>query len=217
MDIIVLLQFHWLHRCFRQLSSSLQSTKTMNRRNALQSVALLLGGSIVGGSLFLQSGCQSAPKKVNALFDENQVKLMDEIAETILPKTDTPGAKDAAVGAFMALMVLDCYTPEHQQVFLQGLKDIEERSKKSFSNNFLSITPEQRTTLLTTLDKEQKAFLQNKEKEAPPHYFRMLKELTLLGFFTSKVGATQALRYKAIPGKYEGCIDYKKGDKAWAT
>lgn len=100
---------------------------------------------------------------------------------------------------------------------------------------FIKATPEQRKTLLTALDKEAKAFQKEKgEKEkdlrakankehdktftfAPNHYFTMMKQLTLLGFFTSKTGATQTLRYTAVPGKWEACIPYKKGDKVWAT
>lgn len=183
----------------------------------MQSVAVLLGGSVVGGSLFLQTGCKPSAKQVNDLFDENQVKYLDEVAETILPKTDTPGAKEAAVGAFMALMVKDCYTPEDQQVFLKGMEELEKRCKEKFKTGFMKATAEQRTELLTMLDKEQKAHQEKKKPEEPAHYFRMMKELTLLGFFTSEVGATKALRYVAVPGKYEGCIDYKKGDRAWAT
>ena len=71
--------------------------------------------------------------------------------------------------------------------------------------------------LLVDLDKEAKEYQKTKKPEDPNHYFRMIKELTLMGFFTSEVGATKALRYVAVPGKYEGCIPYNKGDKAWAT
>ena len=78
-------------------------------------------------------------------------------------------------------------------------------------------TPEQRHDLLVDLDKEMKDYQKSKKETDPTHYFKMVKELTLLGFFTSEVGATKALRYVAVPGKYEGCIPYKKGDKAWAT
>jgi hypothetical protein len=169
----------------------------MDRRKALQNVALLLGGTIVGGSMFLQTGCKPSAKQINDLFDEDQVKFLDEVAETILPKTNTPGAKEAAVGAFMALMVKDCYTPENQQVFLKGLEDIDKRSKEKFSSDFMDLTAAQRTELLTALDKEQKEYQKNKKKEEPSHYFRMMKELSLLGFFTSEVGATKALRYVA--------------------
>jgi hypothetical protein len=189
----------------------------MDRRKALQNVALLLGGSIVGGTVFLQSGCKPSAKKVNALFDEDQVKYLDEVAETIIPKTDTPGAKEAGVGAFMALMVMDCYTPENQKVFTAGLLDLEKQSKEKFSNGFMKLSPTQKKELLTALDKTQKEYQEKKEKDAPAHYFRMMKELTLLGYFTSEPGATKALRYVQVPGRYDGNMDYKKGDKAFAT
>jgi hypothetical protein len=188
----------------------------MNRREALQNVGLLLGGTIVGGTVFLESGCKS-DKKVNALFTESDVALLDEIAETILPKTATPGAKDAKVGAFMAMMVVDCYSPKDQQVFTAGLKKLDEVSKEKNSAAFMKASPEQRTSLLVALDKEQQDYMSKKQKDEPYHYFRMMKELSLLGFFTSEVGATKALRYIAVPGRYEGSVPYKKGDRAWAT
>ena len=75
----------------------------------------------------------------------------------------------------------------------------------------------QKNELLVTLDKDQKDLMKTKKENDPKPYFRMMKELTLLGYFTSKEGATQALRYVAVPGHYEGCVPYKKGDKAWAT
>jgi hypothetical protein len=189
----------------------------MDRRQALQNVAILLGGTIVGSSVFLQTGCKPSAKQVNSLFNEDQVALMDEIAETILPKTNTPGAKDAGVGAFLALMVKDCYTTQDQKVFIEGLSNIEKLSKEKYGESYMKMAAAQRTELLTALDKEQKTYQEKKKPEEPSHYFRMMKELTLLGFFTSEVGATKALRYVAVPGRFEGCVDYKKGDRAWAT
>lgn len=210
----------------------------MDRRSALKSVALLVGGSVVGGELFL-AGCKqkgSSSVSVEGLFAADQTAYMDEIAETILPKTDTPGAKDAKVGAFMAVMVRDCYTPENQQIFIDGLKKINDLSEVQFKKSFMDATPEQRTQLLTQLDKEQKEY-GNKKKELqtknavndttanhiaeqqppmPDHYFALMKQLTLLGYFTSEPGATKALRYVPVPGKYIGDYPYKKGDKAWA-
>ncbi|MFD2244635.1 gluconate 2-dehydrogenase subunit 3 family protein [Pontibacter ruber] len=187
----------------------------MNRREAMSAVGWLLGGTLVGADLLV--ACTSKPAKVNELFDQDQVTMLDEVGETILPATSTPGAKAAQVGAFMAVMVQDCYKPEDQKVFLEGLKKLDEASDKKFGKQFMKLDAGQRTTLLTALDNEQKEYMQTKEPEQPSHYFRMMKELTLLGFFTSEVGATKALRYLPVPGKYEGCIDYKKGDRAWAT
>jgi Gluconate 2-dehydrogenase subunit 3 len=91
----------------------------------------------------------------------------------------------------------------------------------------------QRHDLLVSLEKEAKPYNQqidDKEKEqkdaakkaakefdgTPKHYYTMMKQLTLIGFFTSKTGATETLRHVQVPGKYDGALPYKKGDKAWA-
>jgi hypothetical protein len=188
----------------------------MNRRDAITRVGLILGGTVIGAEFFI-SGCKSTSKKVNELFDEDNVAFLNEVGETILPATSSPGAKAADVGNFMAVMVQDCYKPADQKIFIKGISDLDEASKKKFGKKFMEADANQRTELLTALDIEQKAYTKTKKPEDPNHYFRMMKELTLLGFFTSKPGATQALRYIAVPGKYDGNFPYKKGDKAWAT
>lgn len=190
----------------------------MNRRDALSRVALLLGGTVIGGELFL-SGCTSSDKKLgqSVNFTADDIAYLDEIADTIIPATDTPGAKEAKVGQFMTVMVKDCYKESDQKVFLDGMNKLNEASKKKFNGNgFMKITPEQRKELLNELDKEQKDYAKNKKKDDPSHYFTMMKQLTLLGYFTSEPGATKALRYVAVPGRFDACIPYKKGDRAWA-
>lgn len=192
----------------------------MNRRDALARVGLLLGGTIIGAEAFL-SGCTNPPAKniggAGTNFSNDDIAFLDEIAETILPKTDTPGAKEAKVGEFMGRIVKDCYTEADQKVFLDGMQKLDAACKTKNGKSFMDCTPEQRHDLLVDLDKEQKDYMAKKKKEDPAHYFRMMKELTLWGYFTSEPGATKALRYVAVPGRYEGCVDYKKGEKAWAT
>jgi hypothetical protein len=190
----------------------------MNRRDALSRVALLLGGTVIGAEFFL-SGCNTGDKKIGQSVDftADDIAYLDEIAETIIPVTDTPGAKAAKVGTFMTVMVKDCYDEKNQKIFLDGMNALNEASKKKYSGNgFMKITPEQRKELLTELDKEQKEYAKNKKKDDGAHYFTQMKQLTLLGYFTSEPGATQALRYVAVPGRFDACIPYKKGDKAWA-
>lgn len=187
----------------------------MNRREAISSVALLLGGTILGAEAFL-SGCKTK-SELGISFSPGDVSFLDEVAETILPATSTPGAKAAKVGEFMTVMVRDCYEEKDQKVFMDGMKKLDEASKTKNGKSFIDSTPQQRHDLLVALDAEQKEYQKNRKEGDPTHYFRMMKELTLSGYFTSEVGATKALRYVAVPGKYEGCIDYKKGDKAWAT
>lgn len=187
----------------------------MNRREALSSVALLLGGTVIGGQLFSLAGCKSTPEMVNDLFNSDDVSLMDEIAETIIPETKTPGAKAAKTGAFMALMVKDCYTPEHQQIFTAGLKSINESAQTQYKSSFMDLNAEQRKTMLTALDAEQKKYSEDEANKEKPHYFKMMKQLTLLGFFTSEIGGTEVLKYVEVPGRYDACIPYKKGDVAY--
>jgi len=190
----------------------------MNRRDALSRVALLLGGTVIGGEFFL-SGCTSSDKKIGQSVDftADDIAYLDEVAETIIPATDTPGAKEAKVGTFMTVMVKDCYDEKQQKIFLEGMNKLNEASKQKFGGNgFMKITPEQRKELLNALDKEQKEYGKNKKKDDEPHYFSLMKQLTLLGYFTSEPGATKALRYVPVPGRFEACMPYKKGDKAWA-
>ena len=207
----------------------------MNRRDAIGRVALIMGGSIIGAEFFL-SGCKpKGASNVADLFKPENVNYLNEVSETILPATSSPGAKAANVGGFMAVMVRDCYTPADQKTFIEGMAKLDDAANKKFGSKFLDLSPQQRTDLLVALDKEQKDFTSQQNKlmaadmekhkgdltykspELAKHYFRMIKELTLLGFFTSEPGATKALRYIAVPGRYDGCVPYKKGDKAWAT
>lgn len=197
----------------------------MNRRDALARVALLMGGAVIGGDYFL-TGCSPASSdkgqtqagaKTGPALDAKQIAYLDEVSDTIIPVTHTPGAKAAKVGSFMAVMVRDCYKPEDQEIFTKGLSQLEDASQKMNNKGFLACDAAQRKALLTALDTEQKNYGKTKTPEQPNHYFRMIKELTLLGYFTSEIGATQALRYLPVPGKYEGSVPYKKGDRAWAT
>jgi len=192
----------------------------MNRREALSTVALILGGTIVGAEVFLE-GCSPGEKKVATggplSFSNDDIAYLDEIAETIIPTTSTPGAKAAKVGEFMTVMVKDCYDDNDQKTFVDGMQKLNDECKKKYSKSFMDADPKQRTELLTEIDKQTKDAMSKAKPGDPKPYFRLMKELTLLGYFTSEIGATQALRYVAIPGRYEGCIPYKKGDKAWAT
>lgn len=188
----------------------------MNRREALSKVALLVGGTVVGAEFFL-SGCKSGAKAPGLPLSKEDIAYLDEIAETILPTTSTPGAKAAKVGEFMNVMVTDCYEEKDQKIFLEGMTKLNEACNKAHGHDFMEASSEQRTALLTAIDKEAKEYQKSKKPEDPNHYFSLMKQLTLTGYFTSEVGATKALRYEAVPGRYEGCIPYKKGDKAWAT
>lgn len=219
----------------------------ITRREAILRVTAILGGTaLVGGSALL-TACrdESVKYEPNALFTADEVAFLDEVAETILPETKTPGAKAAKTGPFMALMVLDTYSPRDQQIFKAGIPAIDAATQAAYKTTFMKAKPEQRLAILDKLDKDQKSFMEaraeqmkkaaeaqlsDQRKEASPgsgaataitenppsHYFRMMKELALLGYFTSEIGYTKALRYVEAPGRYDPCVDYHPGDKAWA-
>jgi len=186
----------------------------MSRREALTRIALLMGGTLIATDAFLY-GVPLGGKSTAPALTSDDLALMDEIGETIIPTTTTPGAKAAGIAAFMAMMIADCYDAVHQRLFQEGLKKIEELSQQRFQKTFRGATSAQRTELLTALDAEQKAVQRVKTKEEPPHPFRLIKELVLVGYFTSEIGANQALRYVEVPGRYDGNVPYKKGDPAW--
>jgi hypothetical protein len=189
----------------------------MNRREALNRVALLIGGTVIGGHLFLEGCTRPATKTVESLFEDKQINFLGDVSDVILPQTATPGAKEAGVGAFIPVMIRDCYTEEDQKIFVNGLDKLEASSKEKFNKGFQKLSFEQKTELIKEIDREASEYQNNKSPEDPPiHYFKMIKELTLLGFFTSELGCTKALRYNPIPGRFEGDIPYQKGDRAWA-
>lgn len=186
----------------------------MNRRELLKFIAAATGTAMIGGNTLLAAGCARNGGAPDNTFSAQDILLLDEVAETIVPRTDTPGAKDAEVGPFITVMVNNTYTPAEQEIFHRGLPQIDATSQSAFGSDFLQLTPEQRHTLVSQLDEEARQYNQQQDR---PHYFTMIKQLTLFGFFTSKVGANEVLRYVAIPGHYDGCAPYEKGDRAWAT
>lgn len=205
----------------------------MDRRELLKMIAVVTGGVVIGGEVFL-SGCKTGAK-AEAGFSVANIALLDEVGETIIPATTTPGAKAAQIGEFMKVMVTDCYTQAQQDAFMKGISSLDEACKKLNRKPFMNCTPEQRKALLVSLEKEAKEFntkqqetdkprkdeLKKQDKgydfvESPRHYYTMMKQLTLLGFFTSKTGMTETLRHIAVPGKFDGALAYNKGDKAWA-
>ena len=187
----------------------------MDRREAIQRVTALLGGVALAGNSDLLTAVERAHARVISraqvgTFTAQDVALLDEVADTILPETQTPGAKAAHVGAFIALMVTDTYEEREQGIVRDGMRALNEAS-------FMTATPAQRLALLERLDREQKTYMDAKERGAPAHYFRLLKELTLLGYFTSEIGCTQAMRYAETPGGFEPCVPYRPGETAWAA
>jgi hypothetical protein len=246
-------------------SSETQQIRLVTRREAIRRVSALLGGvAFVGGSGLLAALEKASDDAVIGLpgtFTAEDIAFLDEIAETILPETKTPGAKAAKTGAFMALMVTDSYSPAEQKVFRDGMHKLDAATKKANNVSFMHATPAQRLAVLSALDHEQmhemdaREAAQRKSKglatlpadetiakpktdpnvpdaqnenvpvaavneteerhRNPVHYFRMMKELTLLGYFTSELGCTKAMRYVETPGRFDACLQYTPGEPAW--
>jgi hypothetical protein len=200
-------------------------------------VTVLLGGvALIDGDRILAAMPDAAAQASAAVqgvgaFTAADVAFLDEVAETILPETNTPGAKAARTGAFMALMVTDAYTPGNQQIFRDGMQRIDEACQREHAVSFVRARPEQRLALLQRLDAERQAEVDAREAmrrsrapavSSPPpdatvHYFRLIKELALLGYFTSEIGYKQAMRYIETPGRYDPCAPHKPGEKIWAS
>ena len=235
-------------------NDGLSEQDLITRREAVLRVSALLGGVALIGGTALLTGCrdETASKpgtesNTDPPFTADEIAFLDEVADTILPTTSTPGAKAAKTGAFMALMARDTYTARDRKIFRDGIPAIDAATMKAYKVSFMKATPQQRLTVLEGLDKDQKSFMdaraeqmkaakaalpdQQKQgataadagaataitEDPPAHYFRMMKELSLLGYFTSEIGMTQALRYIEAPGRFDPVVDYHPGDKAWAS
>ncbi len=204
----------------------------MQRREALKNVALVVGGGMLSGTTLsvILSGCTTSSKKGNkhSLSDEQQT-IITELADVIIPATSCPGARAAGVGEFITMMIRDCYPEDVRKDFMKGLDDFSKSVNKEFHQDFVKLSAADKITAVTRLREHtlalqkadskqaQKDKAANKEPKSPSHFFVIARELTILGYFTSETGATQALQYIAVPGRYDGCVDLKPGQKAWAT
>ncbi len=178
------------------------------RREAILKTSAMLGGAALIGQSLMLTGCERqqtaapvAEDPRDGLFSDADLELLDEIAETIFPETDTPGAKVAGVGPFIALMVTDTYSPAEQAVFKEGLATIDRECQQAYGRIFVELSPAERLAIAERLDRERF------DAGEANHYFRMLKELTVLGFFTSETAYKQILDYVETPGRYDGCRD----------
>jgi len=183
----------------------------MERRELLRWIAAVSGCALVGGrEAFAAAGTDEAPPA----FGPEEIALLDEIAETIIPRTETPGARDAGVGPFMARFAAARYEPGQIAALRSGLVEVEAHSHERFGTGFLAATVEQRRSLLEELDAQARA--RRGQGGAPEHYYTLLLQLTLLGFFTSEPGMTKVLRYRPVPGRYQGCVPWHPGETYWS-
>jgi len=175
----------------------------MNRREVL---LMLAGTAALPDQLFALG--RTVHKKVRAgtlrALTPQQTETVATIAELIIPKTDTPGARDAGVPAFIDVMLADWGDEEHRQTFTAGLANVDERSRALSVKDFIACSPEQQTQILTDLDAEL-ARLRDTKADTSKNFFQAMKWLTLTGYYTSEVGATTEQHFRVVPGRYEPC------------
>lgn len=194
----------------------------MNRRDALKNTAVWLGTAVSAttfGVLF-ESFTLPENEKNSVSFSADQEQVIAEFADIIIPPTkDAGGAKAAGVGAFILTMITDCYPANMQKAFAEGLKEMEAKSLKDFNKDFLSLTVNEREQLVAKMRTEtiEQQRADKAAKRSAIYFFVLARDLTVLGYFNSEIGCTQAREYIAIPGRYDGAAELKPGQKSWAS
>lgn len=201
----------------------------MNRREVLQRVAMLMGGAISAPAVLgVLSGCSPKPSGASwtpQFLSKEEGAVVEDVADLILPRTDTPGARDVGVPAFIDVILKDAYPADDQARFVSGLKDFDAEAQRAHGKPFLELPQAQRLAFLQKVhDEAAVAERKQADNEVPPSernrpFVLMMKELTMLGFFVSKPGATQVLQYVAVPGGFQACIPLAQAGngKQWAT
>jgi hypothetical protein len=182
----------------------------MNRREAVKAATALIGGVLVTSNGFLVACARDSTRPAGRVLTLDDQSLIEEIADTLLPTTpSSPGARAAGAGAAINLLLSDCYEPDVQQRVVDGLKEFRSMCRKRCGDSFASLPQKEREQVLRELDAEAK-------KAGPPHYFGLVRELSLRAYFSSEIGMTKALRYVMVPGKWVGCVPLEPGQPAWA-
>ena len=188
----------------------------MERREAIKMTGAILGYAVTGTAFQeIMQGCtpRSGPDWQPAFFNAEEAQLVDIVSEAIVPETDTPGARSMGVPQFIDNMV-NLYFPEEQKNRMKsGIQAFRASVDDMAGGDFTRLKEDGVNEILTEINKNS---LEVGESDAL-RFFRRLKQLTLLGYFTSEYGASEYLKYQAIPGRYNGCIDYGEIGKSWSN
>ncbi|HLK27176.1 MAG TPA: gluconate 2-dehydrogenase subunit 3 family protein [Puia sp.] len=190
----------------------------MKRRKAIGRILLISGGALAGYSGYKLWDWNKSP---DIEYLEKHKELIAALAETIIPATDSPGAKEAGVHEYIITMLKDCTERKSQNKFIDGLKEVESYCSSSFSKHYEKCTIQQQYQTLQHFEERGKSYggfmgkVEN--KFFGKSFFTTLKYLTAEGYSTSEAGATKGLAYVAIPGKFIGCMPLEKGQRSWAT
>ena len=190
----------------------------MNRRKAIGQLLILTGGATLTVTSY--KGYQWFKKPdINFIFAQKQT--IEALTELIIPKTDTPGAKEAGVADTLLLLVKDCTARPTQNRFIEGVKELMNYSHSEYKKSFIDCTIEEQSSILKHFQKKGKPYkgiigkVQN--KFLGKSFYVTLAEYTTYCYCTSELGATQGLSYVLVPGNYNGCISLDKHQKTWAT
>lgn len=158
---------------------------------------------IITGGITILPSCSGDPAKSsiqlnNLDISAAQEALLAEIAETFIPKTDTPGAKELKLHLFVLKMVDDCYPEADQKLFVSGLNSIDEIAKEKYSLAFAACTQQQRAGLLNSSEKELEA------SGDVLTFLNITKRRVIQGFTNSKFVMTDMKQYEMVPGRYNG-------------
>jgi hypothetical protein len=178
----------------------------LSRRDALRQSARFAAVAALGLALPAHTW---AALPAAAGWSRDDEELLNLIGDTIIPATPgAPGAASVAIGRFITVMVRECQPPESDGLVRRALREIRARAREQFARSLPDLTSAQREALLTGYEAAAAA--------TPPSPFRLIKELTLLGYFTSEPGATQALRYDPVPRAFKGSIRLGADERSWA-
>ncbi|MCZ4222996.1 gluconate 2-dehydrogenase subunit 3 family protein [Pedobacter rhodius] len=189
----------------------------MNRRSYLKSLAIIgVIASSFSGYKWYQLHQSVNPRD---LLDKEL--LIAEIAEIIIPQTDTPGAKSANVHKYIMDVIINCTDVKVQNHFIRGLNDFEDYAISSYEKPFLKCSTKEKTSIVQHFadNANYKYAILNKinNKFLGENFFSKFRNLTIEGYCRSKSGATEGLCYDYIPGNYDACIPIKINQKSWAT
>ncbi len=190
----------------------MQNQDTLSRRQILARLTALTGAAISApiAAAVLAGASASDNGETLKLLTTEQVKLITAIVDIIIPETDTPSASTAGVQHFIHMMLSDWYTVGERETVLSGLHAIDEQAHAQTSSSFIKASKTEQLTILQGFDRA--AYSENDHN----HFFRKIKEMTTVGYYTSEIGATQELRYEPVPGPYRGCVPFSEIGRTWA-
>lgn len=221
----------------RRSEMSEKPAARMDRREVLKSIGLFLGTTLssstlagaLAGDRVAAAGATFTPR----LLSPGQVELVATIADLIIPATETPGARVAGVQEFIDLMIAEWMTPAERDHFLAGLGEVDRLARKRHGGEFVECTEPQQVELLTRLEKKALKEQEKRRKatrkrareegkgsgdgeEGPKPFFSHMKELTLVGYYTSEIGASEELNYVIVFDEYQGCLPVDEVGAAWS-